>query len=189
MRLVAVALMLVPVSALAGSANVTPLVPAYLSCPRPTTTTTLGSPPPCSPAERESAYRFDSALLKSSRRPYIKAGAVAFVAVLKGVRDANGQLVTTDPADPADDFAIVSPPGQTTVTFLNATFAPGVLSGPVTVPFDLKGGAAKVTYRVPDDVPIPDGIVVEGGSVTIYDNASPRRRLATVGSQSPPAQP
>jgi hypothetical protein len=45
-----------------------------------------------------------------------------------------------------------------------------------------------VTYKVPDGLPIPDGIVVEGGSITIYDNATPPRRLATIGSQSPPAQ-
>ena len=69
---------------------------------------------------------------------------------------------------------------------LDSSYAPGVLSGPVVIPFDVKDGAAKVVYRTPGTIPIPDGIVVEGGTVVILDNQG--KRLATVGAQSPPAR-
>ena len=180
------AVFLVPAPTLAGRVGATYLIPAYESCPRGvTTTTTLIPPPPCVPATRESSFTFDSAVLKTSAPRYIAGGKVAFVLAVKGVRDAAGNLVTTDPANSADDFAVVSPPGQITLTFLNETVAPGVLSGPVVVRFDLKNGAGKVVYRIPGDQPIPDGVISEGGSVFIVDNQG--KRLATVGAQSPPA--
>jgi hypothetical protein len=175
----------VPGVAVAGRLNTTYLVPAYEACPRGTTTTTRPSFAPCTPARRESSFTFESAMLRSSPARYIKGGAVTFVVLLRGVRDPSGSLVTTDTADPADDFAVVSPPGQTTLTFADSTFAAGVLSGPVRVRFDLRKGAAKVVFRTPSAQPIPDGIVVEGGSVAIVDKAG--KRLATVGAQSPPA--
>lgn len=158
-------------------------MPAYEACPRGTTTT-RPSPAPCTPARRESSFTFDSAALKSAPTRYIAPGKLAFVLVIRGLRDASGSLVTTNPGNPSDDFQIVSPPGQTTLTFLDSTYAPGGISGPVVVPFDVRQGAAKVVYKLPDSLPIPDGIVVEGGSVTILDNQG--KRLATVGAQSRP---
>jgi hypothetical protein len=166
--------------------STTYLVPVYEACPRATTTTTQPSPAPCTPARRASSVTFDSAMLKTSTTRYLTGGKVAFVVVFRGIRDASGNLLTTNPADPADDFAVISPPGQTTLTFLDSTYAAGVLAGPVRVPFDVRKGAAKVVYQTPDTLPIPDGIVVEGGSVLVVDSEG--KRLATVGAQSRPVR-
>ena len=177
-------LLLAPVTSWAGRAGTTYLVPAYESCPRGiTTTTTLIPPPPCVPAARESSFTFDSATLKTSGIRYLAVGKAAFVFAVKGVRDASGNLVTTDPNDPADDFMVVSAPGQITLTFLNETEPPGVLQGPVVVRFDLKNGAGKASYKTPP--PIPDGVIAETGSIFVLDNQG--KRLAALGAQSPPA--
>ena len=178
------AVLLAPGLSAAGRLNTTVLVPAYESCPRGTTTTTEASHAPCTPARLDSSFTFETALLKSATTRYIEAGKLAFIVVLRGVRDASGKLVTTNPGDPSDDFEVVSPPGQTTLTFLNSTYAPGGISGPVVVPFDLRNGAAKVVYKLSDTPAIPDGIVVEGGNVSILDNQG--KRLATVGARSRP---
>jgi len=168
----------------AGRAGTTYLVPAYEACPRgQTTTTTLIPPPPCVPATRESSFTFESATLKTSGFRYLAVGKAAFVFAVKGVRDASGNLVTTDPTNPADDFMVVTSPGQITLTFLNETVPPGVVSGPVVVRFDLKNGAGKATYKTPP--PIPDGVIAETGAIVVLDNQG--KRLATLGAQSPPA--
>jgi len=177
-------LLLLPVPSWAGRIGTTYLVPAYEACPRgQTTTTTLIPPPPCVPARRESSFTFDTATLKTSGIRYLAVGKPAFVFTVKGVRDASGNLVTTDPNDPADDFMVISAPGQVTLTFLNETFQPGVLAGPVVVRFDLKNGAGKATYKTPSS--IPDGVVTETGSIIVLDNQG--KRLAALGAQSPPA--
>jgi len=177
-------LLLLPVPSWAGKVGTTYLVPAYEACPRGlTTTTTLIPPPPCVPATRESSFTFDTATLKTSGNRYLAVGKPAFVFAVKGVRDASGNLVTTDPNNPADDFMVVTAPGQLTLTFLNETVPPGVLSGPVVVRFDLKNGAGKATYKQPP--PIPDGIIAETGTIIVLDNQG--KRLATLGAQSPPA--
>ena len=181
-----VAVLLGPGVAGAGRLNTTYLVPAYEGCPRGTTTTTQASPAPCTPARRESTFTFESAVLKTAPARYIAANKVAFMLVIRGIRDGSGALVTTRAGDPTDDFQVVSPPGQTTLTFLSSTYAPGAISGPVVIPFDVKDGAAKVIYKTPGTILIPDGIVVEGGSVVVLDNQG--KRLATIGAQSPPVR-
>ena len=177
------AFLLVPVATLAGQPGTTYLVPAYEACPRgATTTTTLNPPPPCVPATLESSFTFDSAVLKSPGLRYLAVGKTAFVLVLKGVRDGAGNLVTTDPSDPADDFMVVTTPGQITLAFLNETAPPGALSGPVVVRFNLKNGAGKATYTTPG--PLPDGVIAETGALFVLDNQG--KRLATLGAETPP---
>jgi hypothetical protein len=162
-------LVLVPALAPAGM-NKNFLVPAFSPC------IGKGSCPPA----RASTFTFETATLQSPAGRYIAAGKLALKVELKGVRDASGGLVTTNASDPTDDFKIVLGAGQVTI--------PGVGTLPVTalpdteIPFDLRDGKAKVTYRTPDVT--PSGLVTEGGVVSIVDNQG--HRLATVGSQSKP---
>src|SRR5262249_61662585 len=99
------------------------------------------------------SFTFDTATLKTSGIRYLAVGKPAFVFTVKGVRDASGNLVTTDPNDPADDFMVISAPGQVTLTFLNETFQPGVLAGPGVGRIDLKNRAREATYQTPPAIP------------------------------------
>jgi len=133
--LVIAALALLPAGAQAGF-NVNYLVPGYKGC--------TGNAGTCA-IEPSSAYTFDTAILKSPRGRYsIKEGKPAIFVVLKGVRDAAGQLVTTDPGNPNDDFILLLPTGRTVLPSIG-TLADGSIPAQ-RIRIELKNGDAKVSY-------------------------------------------
>jgi hypothetical protein len=164
---------------LAGAAmagNVNYLVPAYQRCAEG-----LSS---C-PAVLESTFTFDTVKLKPSSSPYLKDDALAVAIELKGVRDAGGALVTTDPDNPDDDFRLVVPASQ--LTLLGLTYPPG--EGPsadIVVRIELKNGKGKASYRTPAGGE-GSGVVAEAGT-TPYVVDSAGNRLAVSGSRDKPAK-
>lgn len=154
-----------------GGMNRSYLVPSYPPCDGPA----------FCPAVRESSFTFDSAILLSPQSRYIKAGKVSLEIQLKGVRDASGQLVTTDASDPGDDFAVVIPVGIVVVPGLGI-LPPGI-QGDTTVSFDLKNGAARVRYPTPDEAPA--GLVSVSTTIPhVRDNQG--KRFAVTGAESKP---
>jgi len=134
-----------PVLALSLAASVaaagftkTFLVPAYRPCPE-----NVGS---C-PAELESSYTFATAIMRSSNRRFLKDDSVQLIIELKGVRDAAGGLVTTDPNDPNGGFVLVLPATQ--VTLGGTTTAPGLLAPETRIRIDLRNGKGKMNYVPP----------------------------------------
>lgn len=138
MRLVAIVLamlVLLPAGARAGS-NINFLMPGYKGCE--------GAASACAIA-RSSSYTFETAILKSPRGRYsIREKKPTISILLKGVRDASGQLVTTDPDNDDDDFILLLPTGRVVLPSIG-TLADGSLP-PTRVHIELKGGSGKVTY-------------------------------------------
>jgi hypothetical protein len=138
MRLVAsvlAALVLLPAGAQAGF-NVNFLVPGYKGCE--------GNAGVCA-IEPSSSWTFETAILKSPRGRYsIKEGKPTIFVILKGVRDASGNLVTTDPSNRADDFVLVLPTGRTILPSIG-TLADGSIP-PQRIPIEIENGNAKVSY-------------------------------------------
>jgi hypothetical protein len=180
MRSIAAALLVaaaVPATALAGM-NRTYMVPAYEPCP--------GTATSCSPQPRASAYTFDQAILRTPQKPYTGPNQVAIVIELKGVRDAGGNLVTTDPGNPADDFVFRTPAGRTVITSgTPLQLEPGSPLVPlVEVRIDVKNGKGKATYRTPAATPA-SGLVNQTLELpVIYDPAG--RLFAANGARSKP---
>jgi hypothetical protein len=164
------AALLAPALAAAGF-NRTYLVPSYRACPGPAT---------CNPPVLDSSYRFESALLKNSNTRFLVPNKIAFTLELRGVKDAAGNLVTTDPNDPSDDFRIVSSPGRLTLAG-QGTFPEGAIPA-VIIRFDVTKGVARKKYNT--DPSTPPGLVTEGSSVVVLDNQG--RRLAVTGAMSRP---
>jgi hypothetical protein len=162
---------LAPVVALGGPMNRNFLVPAFRRCPGPAS---------CFPPVRESAYTFDTAVLRTPSGRFISGGKVALLVELKGVRDATGALVSTNASDPRDDFKVILAAGQVTVPGVG-TLPTNALPDTV-IGFDLRDGKARIVYKTPDS--LPAGLVTEGGAVSIVDNQD--KRFATIGSQSHP---
>lgn len=128
------ALLALPVSALAGF-NVNFLVPGYAPCE---------SGGACASA-RSSTYTFETAILKSPRGRFsVREGKVSVIVQLKGVRDASGQLVTTDPTDRTDDFILVLPAGRVVLPSLG-TLADGSIP-PTRIAIELTNGRGKAKY-------------------------------------------
>jgi hypothetical protein len=149
------------------------LVPSYRPCEPP-----LGS---C-PAALASRFTFESAVLKTPTRRYLRDDTLAVAVQLSGVRDETGSLVTTDPANDADDFRLVVPASQ--ITVLGTTTAPGLLSPDIVVRIELKNGKGKASYRTPIGGE-GSGVVAEVAGVP-YVLDSDGSRFAVSGSRDKP---
>ncbi|HWP67544.1 MAG TPA: hypothetical protein VNO26_16725 [Candidatus Limnocylindria bacterium] len=170
----ALVVLLSPASVPAGL-NATPMVPAYQPC----------TPPAAScPAVLESRFTFERVTLKSSKSPWVKDNAVAVIVELRGVRDENGAPVTTDPANPADDFHLIIPGSQVTVG--GTTVAPGILAPEIVIPIDLEKGNGKASYRTPAGGQ-GSGVVTETTGVP-YVRDSDGKRFAVSGARDKPAK-
>ena len=129
------ALVLLPAGAQAGF-NVNYLVPGFKGCE--------GNAAVCA-IEPSSSFTFETAILKSPRGRYsIREGKPTIFIILKGVRDASGNLVTTDPANDADDFVLVLPTGRTIVPSIG-TIADGSIPAQ-RIGIDLENGNGKGSY-------------------------------------------
>jgi len=129
------ALALCPAGAEAGF-NVNYLVPGFKGC--------TGNAGACA-TEPSSAYTFETAILKSPRGRYsIREGKTTVVVVLKGVRDASGQLVTTIPGNNDDEFVLLLPAGRTVLPTLG-TLADDSIP-PQRIRIELENGNGKVGY-------------------------------------------
>src|SRR5262245_55409827 len=107
-------LVLCPTGARAGS-NVNFLVPGFKAC--------QGAAAACAP-EPSSSYTFETAILKSPRGRYsLREDKVTITVMLKGVRDAGGQLVTNPEGGDAD-FILLLPSGRVVLPSLG-TLADG----------------------------------------------------------------
>jgi hypothetical protein len=177
MRALAVVLTLVPGLALAGM-NRTYLVPAYKPCPNGQTS--------CTPQGTASTFTFEQALLKSRPAPYIKPNQVSVIIEVKGVRDASGALVTTDPANPADDFILRTGAGRVVLLAgINLQLEPGSpLVPPSEVRLDLKNGKGSGSLRTPEETPTNGLINQSLGLPELYDNQG--NPLAVTGARSKP---
>jgi hypothetical protein len=177
MRALTIALTLVPALALAGM-NRTYLVPAYKPCPNAQTS--------CAPQGTASTFTFEQALLKSRPAPYIKPNQVSVIVEVKGVRDASGALVTTDPSNPADDFVLRTGAGRVVLLAgTNLQLEPGSPLVPVTeVRFDLKNGKGTGALRTPEETPTNGLINNSIGVPELYDNQG--NPLAVTGARTRP---
>jgi hypothetical protein len=167
--------LLVFAGAASAGSNTNYLVPAYQPCAEGLTN--------C-PAVLESAFTFETAKFKSASSPYLKDDKLAIAVDLKGVRDAGDALVTTDPANDADDFHLVVPASQ--ITLFGITYPPGEgVSTPIRLKIELKDGKGKASYKTPAGGE-GSGVVAEAGGVPyIEDNQG--NRFAVSGSRDKPA--
>jgi hypothetical protein len=165
LRLAMSAVLAVPAVATAGGYNRVYLVPALKPCLEDI---------PCQPREFQSAYTFDSIVLRTPATRYMPAGKPSLILEVHGVRDPSGasvngnltlKILSGRVSIPAfgtfpDDFSLVQVP-------------------PLSVP--LKNGSnPKFPYKA--DSPV--GIIVNGGGVEVYDPVG--NLLAVTGSQSKP---
>jgi hypothetical protein len=171
---IACTLLLLNASPISAGMNRSYMVPAYASC-------RVG----VCPATLESSFRFDQAILFSSPGRYTGPGKLAILIELKGVRDAGGALVTTDPANADDDFLLVVPESQ--VTLLSGavvgTLSPG-LSGDVVYRFDLTKGRVRKRFNTPDITPERGLVTQVLGNPVVLDNEG--NRLAVTGARTKP---
>jgi hypothetical protein len=177
MRALAATLTLVPALALAGM-NRTYLVPAYKPCPNGQTS--------CAPPGPSSTFTFEQVILKSRPSPFIKPNQVSLIVELKGVRDASGALVTTDPANPADDFILRTGAGRVVLLAgTNLQLEPGSPLVPVTdLRIDLKNGKGSATLKTPEETPTNGLINQSLGVPELLDNQG--NPLAVTGARSRP---
>jgi hypothetical protein len=159
-------------AAAAADMTRTYLVPAYAPCPGPAT---------C-PATLSSTFSFSSAVLKNAKARYLAPGKVTLVVELKGVKDASGQLVTTDPGNAADDFLLVISPAQVTIAGIG-TLPPG-LSPETRLHIDLKNGDGSQKLTTPEETPKHGLVANSAGLPMVFDSQG--KVLAVTGSQSPP---
>jgi hypothetical protein len=172
--LIALLAAVAPHAAGAAGLSRTYLVPAYAPCPGPA----------ICPARLESSFSFTTALLRSPQVKFIAPNKLTLIIELTGVKDATGALVTTDPNDPSDDFRLVLPGNQVTITSLG-TLPPGFPgAGEQSVRIDLRKGAGKARLVTPEDTPKTGLVTGSTGVPTIYDNQG--KRLAVTGAQTPP---
>lgn len=174
-RLILLSALLIGTANTAGAGmNRTYLVPAYAACQVGVCAPTL-----------ESVFRFDEAALISSQARYTGPGKLALIIDMKGVRDASGALLTTDPANDADDFLMVIPESRVTLLSgaLVGTLAPG-LAGDTIYRFDVAKGRVRKRFTTPDITP-ERGLVTEVlGTPAVLDNQG--KRLAVTGVRTKP---
>ena len=142
------------------------LVPAYKACPTSN----------CFPPTRASTYTFDSIYLYSSPQPYTGPGKLALMVVVKGLKDAGGNLVTGRLTMPV-------PPSRITVLSQSVgTFADGSpLTAQPPYVIDVKDGAGRGRFSLPDNTPA--GLVANTlGSPVLLDPEG--HELATTGTQT-----
>lgn len=172
--LIALLAAVAPHAAGAAGLSRTYLVPAYAPCPGPAV---------C-PARLESSFTFATAVLRSPQAKFIAPNKLTLIVELSGVKDAGGALVTTDPNDPSDDFLVVLPASQVTVTSLGTLPAGFPGAGESTLRIDLKKGAGKARLMTPEETPKTGLVTASNGAPTVYDNQG--KRLAVTGAQTPP---
>lgn len=167
--------LLVPACARAGGFSRTYLVPVYAPCTSPAGI--------CTP-RLESSFTFDKAILHTPQARFTGPGKLSLIVELVGVKDASGNLVTTDPGNPADDFRLVLPANQVTILGLGTLAAgfPGTADQVLRI--DLKRGAGKARLVTPSETPKTGLITGSLGVPTLYDNAG--NRLAVTGAQTRP---
>jgi hypothetical protein len=164
-RLAVLAALAIPHVVAAGGYNRVYLVPAIKRC---TTASTC-------PREFESSFTFDSIVLRSPASKYQPTGKAQLILDVRGVRDASNALVNGNLT-----LRVLS--GRVSLPGLG-TFpddSPLTQQAPITIP--LKNGGAKFPYK--PSVGIPNGLIVNGGGVEVYDPDG--NRLAVTGSQSKP---
>jgi len=155
-------------AAFAGGFNINYLVPAFVQCPGPDT---------CGAPQRESRFRFESAVLRSARSRYLNLSKPTLLIELKGVTDENGVPVTSDA------FTVRVESGQVNLVGISLTIPAGhplAQVPPVSIP--IRNGNGKLSYKAAAANQAPAGTIVEGGGAVIYD--SDGKRLATVGTQT-----
>ena len=138
------------------------MVPVYKPC-------TTGAAN-CFPPVRASTYTFDSIYLYSSPKPYTKNGQLALMVVIKGLRDAAGNLVNA---------TLKMPVPKSRVVLLDSlgTFQDGLeLQAPYLI--EVKNGAARARFPT-EGVPESGLIVNTVGSPIILDPEG--NELATTG--------
>jgi hypothetical protein len=163
-----------PHAADAAGLSRTYLVPAYAPCPGPA----------ICPARLESSFTFATASLRSPQSKFIAPNKLTLIVEITGVKDASGTLVTTDPNDPGDDFLLVLPASQVTITSLGTLPAGFPGAGEQSVRIDLKKGNGKARLMTPEETPKTGLVTASNGAPTVYDNQG--KRLAVTGAQTPP---
>lgn len=175
-RTAAIALLATVVPQGVGAAGLsrTYLVPAYAPCPGPGV---------C-PARLESSFTFTTAILRAPQVKFIAPNKLTLIIELSGVKDASGALVTTDPNDPSDDFRLVIPANQVTLTSLGTLPLGFPGAGESVVRIDLKRGAGKGRVMTPEETPKSGLVTGSTGVPVLFDNQG--KRLAITGAQTPP---
>jgi hypothetical protein len=160
-------LLLAAAPALAGGLNRSTLVPVYDRCPG------SGNCPPV----RSSSYTFDSMYLYSSRATYSGPNKLALMLRVKGLRDANGTLVT-------GTLTVTVP--QSRVTILSSIGTVGETSNIAEQPpyiVNVKNGSGREKFSTGELVP-PGLVVNTFGAPVVYDPEG--KELASTGTQSKP---
>lgn len=153
--------------ALAGGYSRVHLVPALKPCPGPAN---------CTPRQFESAYTFDTIVLRTPAGRYPRPGKPTILLEVRGVRDPSGAPVT-------GNLRLRVTAGRVSLPAFG-TFpddSPLVQLEPVPVPIE-KGANPRFVYQQP--TPTPAGAIVNGGGVEIYDPEG--HLLAVTGSQAKP---
>lgn len=150
--------------------NRTYMVPVYAACDGPAN---------CFPPVRASAYTFDSVVLYSSPQPYIQAGKLALMVVVKGLKNASGAPFT-------GTVKLRVPGGRVTILSQNVGTLP---DGSPLVPeaaYDVPvaNGSAHAKFTVPDSAKDTTIVVNSFEAPILYDPDD--RELASSGSQSKP---
>ena len=161
-------LLVAAVPASAGGLNRTALVPVYAKCP-------AGNCPPV----RASSYTFDQMYLYSPRAPYSGPNKLALMIQVKGLKDANGALVTGQlkVSIPASRVTLL---GQGIGTIADGS--PLAAQPPYIV--DVKNGSARVKFLTPASTPEHGLVVNTFGAPVILDPDG--NELASSGTQSKP---
>jgi hypothetical protein len=170
-RNVLVLLLAAAVPARAGGLNKSILVPVYVRCP--------GSGN-CQPA-RASSYTFDAMYLYSSRQTYSGPNKLALMIQVKGLKDANGSLLT-------GKITVVVPSSRVTILPSGGGFGTFGDNSPLSAqpPYvvDVKNGSARAKFLTPDTTPEHGLVVNSFGSPIVYDPEG--KELASTGTQSKP---
>ena len=164
-------LLLAAAPALADGLNRSVLVPVYARCP--------GSGN-CTPV-LASSYTFDSMYLYSSRKTYSGPGELALMIRVKGLKDANGALVT-------GQITVVVPATRVTILPSGGGFGTFGDSSPLAqqAPYvvEVKNGSAREKFLTPPATP-KNGLVANTfGAPIVYDPEG--KELASTGTQSKP---
>jgi hypothetical protein len=151
--------------------NRTYMVPVYAAC---------GGPANCFPPVLASKYTFDSIVLYSSPQPYIQAGKLALMIVVKGLKDASGAPFT-------GTLKLRVPGGRVTILSQSIGTLP---DGSPLVPeteYDVaiaNGSTTHAKFTVPDSAKGTTIVVNSFDAPILYDPDG--NELASSGSRSKP---
>jgi hypothetical protein len=156
-----------PPAAAAASYNRVYLVPAVKRCPGPAT---------CVPRELESAYTFDSIVLRSPATRYLPVGKPSLFLEVRGVRDPAGNLVN-------GNLTLRLVQSRVSLPTLGTFPDDSPLTAVAPIPIPLKNGSNRKLPYKPDTQP-PNGTIVNGGGLEVYDPDG--KLLAVTGSRVRP---